>query len=114
MTHDDLIEALAAIEHERWADWQKYLHSKCSMPLVGSGLLIPMGYVDALERQIATPYVDLSEEEKASDRREVERYWPLIVEFVAEWMSNWYGQDPRTEKPYAMRMPEDWREEMGT
>jgi len=26
---NELFEKLAAIEHERWADWQKYVHSQC-------------------------------------------------------------------------------------
>lgn len=73
----DLIEKLAAIEHARWADWQAYLHGKCERTPDG-GLTTPAGYVAALERQIATPYADLSDAEKASDREQVARYWPLI------------------------------------
>lgn len=74
-----LMENLAAIEHERWADWQRYLHSKCSkMNLHGGALIIPAELVKQWERQIATPYADLSEKEKDSDREQVRRYWPLI------------------------------------
>lgn len=69
-------EKLAAIEHERWADWQKYLHSKCIRE--STGLLIPATLVKQWERQIATPYAELSEKEKESDREQVLRYWPLI------------------------------------
>lgn len=72
-----LRERLAAIEHERWSDWQSYLHSKCTTLEDGS-LVIPAGYVAALEAQIDTDYADLSEAQKDNDRQEVDRYWHLI------------------------------------
>jgi hypothetical protein len=72
-----LYEQLAAIEHERWADWQRYLHSKCERNPDGS-LTIPAGLVAHWERQIATPYAELSERERDSDREQVDRYWSLI------------------------------------
>ena len=78
----ELIERLAAIEHQRWADWQKYMHSKCKSNGVGE-LLIPAELVRQWERQIATPYADLSEAEKGSDRDQVRRYWPLIEKMTA-------------------------------
>jgi len=76
---DDLFEKLAAIEHERWADWQKYLHSHGIPNTQGKGYLcLPMGLIKHWERQIATPYAELSEQEKNSDREQVMRYWSLI------------------------------------
>ena len=77
MSDTDLMEQLAAIEHERWADWQRYLHSLCTKNDDGS-LRIPATSVAHWERQIATPYADLSEREKESDRDQVRRYWKLI------------------------------------
>ncbi len=80
MKNKELKEKLAAIEHERWADWQKYLHSRGIEDKSGEGYLcIPMGLVKHWERQIATKYEDLTEEEKDSDREQVDRYWDLIV-----------------------------------
>lgn len=73
----ELREKLAAIEHERWADWQRYLHAKCVENEDGS-LTIEEVDVSHWERQINTPYEDLSEEEKDSDREQVDRYWHLI------------------------------------
>lgn len=73
----ELYEKLAAIEHERWADWQRYLHSKCAQVNTGD-LIIPASLVEQWERQIATPYANLSEKEKDSDREQVDRYWSLI------------------------------------
>ena len=72
-----LMEALAAIEHQRWADWQRHLHAKCERLPDGS-LRLPAECVTRWERQIATAYADLDEEEKQRDRDQVRRYLPLI------------------------------------
>lgn len=78
-TQSALFEQLAAIEHQRWADWQAYFFSKCEQREDGA-LIVPAGYVNALLLQIATPYADLTEQEKESDREEVRRYWHLLEE----------------------------------
>jgi len=84
----ELFEILADIEHQRWSDWQKYIHSKCvkvvdvvdnqSSKDVLREILIPLELFNQWERQINTPYKDLSEKEKESDREQVKRYWDLI------------------------------------
>jgi len=91
MTADDLMERLAAIEHERWADWQSYLFARCGpSPIEADPDARLIWGVDARhwQRQIDTPYDQLSEAEKQSDREQVMRYWPLLVEFVAEWIGD--------------------------
>ncbi len=70
------IEAAAAIEHERWSGWMKYLFSKCE-PIV-EGALIPLDSVAHWTRQIQTPYAELSEREKESDRKEARKH-PAIA-----------------------------------
>lgn len=81
---DKLREQLAAIEHERWADWQKYVHGKGKARVVDGEAVwcLPMSSVRHWNRQIATPYAELSEREKQSDREQVDRYWHLIEEYV--------------------------------
>ena len=74
-----LVDRLAAIEHERWSHWQRYMHGKATRQEDGA-LLIPAGLVARWEQQIATAYADLSAEEQESDREQVERYLPLIEE----------------------------------
>lgn len=74
---EELREQLAAIEHERWSDWQRYVHRSCWREPDGS-LTIPAHLVERWERQIITPYAELSEAEKQKDRDQVDRYWPLI------------------------------------
>lgn len=74
---DALIDDLARVEHERWAHWQRYVHSKCIAQPDGS-LIIPPELVAKWERQIATPFAALSEQEKDSDREQVQRYLPIL------------------------------------
>jgi len=77
----ELFEKLADIEHQRWADWQKYMHSKCAIVENEDGektIVIPQNLFEQWERQIATVYLELSEKEKDSDRDQVMRYWKLI------------------------------------
>lgn len=74
---EGLVERLAAAEHERWAHWQAYMHGKAERRPDG-GLLLPADLVRQWEEQIATPYADLTEAEKESDRKQVKRYLPLI------------------------------------
>ncbi|MFE4693971.1 hypothetical protein ACFRH6_28490 [Streptomyces sp. NPDC056749] len=75
---EEVMEELAGIEHERWAHWQRYLHSRCSRQSDGS-LTIPAELVLRWESQMDTPYDELSETEKESDREQVRRYLPVIT-----------------------------------
>jgi hypothetical protein len=79
---DKLTEQLAAIEHERWSHWQRYVHDKAVRQLDGS-LILPPDLVAHWEKQIETEYNDLSQEEKESDREQVRKYLPLIVSALA-------------------------------
>ena len=83
----ELFELLAAIEHERWSDWQKFVHDLCER-LPDGRLAIPAHNVERWERQIETPYDDLSEAEKESDRDQVRRYWHLLSKNTTEPSEN--------------------------
>lgn len=61
------IEKLADIEHSRWSKWQKYLHEQCVKNDNGS-LTIPYELVIKWQKQMTTPYAELTEKEKKSDR----------------------------------------------
>lgn len=76
-TLKDLTDTLASIEHERWSHWQRYMHSKATKQSDGS-LLIPAELVEQWERQIETPFEQLSETEKDSDREQFQKYLPVI------------------------------------
>jgi hypothetical protein len=77
-----VLEDLAHIEHERWSHWQKYMHATAERQPDGS-LLIPADLVARWDRQIAKPYAELSENEKESDRDQVRRYLPTIIEALS-------------------------------
>ena len=76
------LDALAAIEHDRWAHWQLYVHSKATRNEDGS-LTIPVDLVERWERQITTPFDDLTTQEKDSDREQVRRYLPTVVAAIS-------------------------------
>lgn len=76
-----LFEKLASIEHDRWSEWQQYVHSICVKNEDGS-LTIPSHFVEHWEKQIRTKYNDLSENEKNSDREQVDRYWSRIENYI--------------------------------
>ncbi len=77
-----LVEALADIAHESWTGWMKYMVSKIKLgsqrQTRDDGHLIegwlPRSLVERWRRQMATPYGDLPESEKASDRVEAQEY----------------------------------------
>ncbi|HEY1920336.1 MAG TPA: hypothetical protein VGH27_32610 [Streptosporangiaceae bacterium] len=73
-----LIEELASAEHERWSSWQRHLHEQCE-PEADGTLTIPAHLVRRWTMQMNTPYVQLSEQEKDSDREQVQRYLPIIA-----------------------------------
>lgn len=71
---EEIREQLAAIEHERWADWQTWCHKILRANIKHD--IEPT--LARWEKQIATPYSELTREEQLSDLEQVDRYWPLI------------------------------------
>jgi hypothetical protein len=78
-----VLEVLAQVEHERWAHWQGYLHSKCTHLDDGS-LVIPPELADRWTAQIFTRYEDLTEKEKDSDREQADEYLKALRRLAAE------------------------------
>ncbi len=85
------LEALAALEHERWSGWMKYQTSKVvgrsfipagsSASITGSaerGLIFKVLDVDRWSRQQDMPYSSLAEDEKESDRKEARKTIALL------------------------------------
>ena len=77
LARKELLEALAAVEHERWSHWQRYLHSKC-IPSDDGSLTIPAELVGRWSAQITTSYDELSEVEKKSDRDQVRKTLEVV------------------------------------
>jgi hypothetical protein len=78
-----LLEELAAIEHERWSHWQRYMHGKGMLQQDGS-LVLPSELVAQWQKQMDTPYGRLTEQEKESDREQVRKYFPTVVKALTE------------------------------
>lgn len=66
-----LREVLAALAHEQWSGWMRYLFSRCQP--FRDGYEIPHEWASRWERQMDTPYAELREDEKESDRKEADR-----------------------------------------
>ena len=74
-----LVERLADAEHASWSRWMLYLFEQ-SGRLADGSVVIPAALAARWHRQATTPYAELSEREKESDREEVYRILPLIEE----------------------------------
>lgn len=84
---EDKIEALAAYAHEAWAGWMRYLFSKMEQEYITTpygkeipGLVMPEWAVERWQRQMKTPYADLPETEKESDRDEARKILAVLGE----------------------------------
>lgn len=77
----NLVEDLAHFEHDSWARWMMYLFSKSIVASDGC-VTIPSSLVKRWARQADTPYSELSEPEKESDRKEVYNIIPAIQAYV--------------------------------
>ena len=73
----ELREELAAIQHEIWSHWMKYLFSVC-IDLPGDDMVIPKDFVSRWDRQVATPYCELSEAERESDREQADKVLAVL------------------------------------
>ncbi len=71
------IEAFADLAHQQWSGWMIYLFEKSEGNPDGT-VTIPKLAVDRWMRQIRTPYKDLTEEEKESDRQEAIKILNII------------------------------------
>lgn len=95
----ELREQLAAIEHQRWADWQMWVHSKLEKVYKDGelmGLYLPEEFYDRWQNQIITPYSQLSEKEKQSDREQVDRYFHLITSQTKKAYADGVKADKKT------------------
>ena len=74
---NDMREELAELAHKQWSGWMDYLFSKCIAPTVGE-LIIPKWAVERWKRQANTPYEELSNDEKNTDRDEADKFLALF------------------------------------
>lgn len=104
---DEFIEKAAELEHTRWANWQKHLHSKLFFDAYTTGWVLSEELKKHYEELIAADYNNLSEENKEKDRVEVRKYLPLIKEFMLE-----YIKDKMSEKIKALGRDKEDEEDL--
>lgn len=73
----ELREKLANLQHEQWSGWVEYMFSKGTVNDLGE-MVLPNYFFERWSRQLATPYSELPENEKESDRIEADKYLPLF------------------------------------
>ena len=74
----DTLEFHAERQHQIWAHWMEYQFGICQEQPDGS-LIIPAEKVAHWNRQLATPYDELSETERESDRQVVREYLSEVL-----------------------------------
>ena len=70
-------ETLADVQHEIWSHWMKYMFTQGTMQLDGS-FRLPKEKVERWTRQMNTPYSELTEKEKKSDRHQADKVLSAI------------------------------------
>lgn len=70
-------ERLAGVQHEIWSHWMRYMFSVCVQHTDGS-YTIPSEEAKRWQYQMDTPYTELSEEEKQSDREQALRMISML------------------------------------
>ena len=69
---ENVRKKLADYAHMTWSGWMQYMFSKSAKNSDGS-ITIPASLVERWTRQMNTPYAELPENEKESDRLEADR-----------------------------------------
>lgn len=93
MRDTELREALAALAHEQWSGWMRYQFGGMVVNADGSQTM-PAEKVVRWQRQMMTPYAELPEAEKESDRAEADRVLALLAsredeewQQLADWIN---------------------------
>ena len=105
-----LLEELARYAHEAWSRWMKHIW-KLYPPFINDRfdcVIIEGESRERWDRQMNTPYADLTEDEKESDRKEARR----ILAITREGAAALSGSSPAT--PHETRSPDGDGHEKGT
>lgn len=73
----DTREHLAEYAHEAWSGWMRYLFDKSIHTTEGT-IIIPEWAAQRWTRQATTPYTELPESEKESDRAEADKMLAIM------------------------------------
>lgn len=86
MNDEPLREALAALAHEMWSGWMAYQFEKGALTTTWDiyerrkveTFHLPHQFVERWQRQMNTPYAELSESEKEGDRVEADKMLAIV------------------------------------
>ena len=85
MNDSEQLEKVAALCHDQWSGWMRYLFSKCDLEissvlsaLENGAVIMPKWAAERWSRQMKTPYAELSEDEKESDRNEARKFLAML------------------------------------
>jgi hypothetical protein len=84
-------EELAAYAHESWSGWMEYLFRNSEVDASGAAT-IPPSLVERWMRQMGTPYAQLPEGEKESDRAEADKMLAIMQEAIDVYCDALYKQ----------------------
>ena len=73
MSESGVIELLAALSHESWAGWTRWMMEKWNETHANGET-----FRQRWTRQMMTPYAELSEQEKESDREEARKVLSIL------------------------------------
>lgn len=85
---EDKIEQLAEYAHSAWSGWMEYLFKNSEEKEDGT-VVIPKWAVDRWLRQMKTPYANLTEDEKKSDRKEADKIISIMCENTINFSDRW-------------------------
>ena len=74
----NLREALSDVQHEIWSHWMIWQFSCCQQNDDGS-VTIPAAKVERWTRQMNTPYSELSDGERESDRHQADKILKVLA-----------------------------------
>lgn len=118
MKLDPFGEALAALAHESWSGWMRYLFDKARKVTEPDGRIaavIPADSCDRWLRQMMTDYAELPEEEKESDRKEAAKMLEVVRAHLKPLLTSaggegkcrgcgetifWFHHKNKTKSPY--------------
>ncbi len=81
MTDERLREELAELAHEQWSGWMKYLFERGHWDDSGGFTINPESSA-RWKRQAQTPYAELSELERDSDRVEADKFFAVMLAYI--------------------------------
>jgi len=76
-TEEILREALSDVQHEIWSSWMRWMFDQGRYGISGTWSM-PVTLVERWKRQMNTPYSELTEKEKDSDREQADKTLEVI------------------------------------